>query len=467
MADILKEYLVKLGFKVDNQQYNQFKKMLNDAQDGTKKFSNSTVASMASSELAILSFVASANVGIASFINSLAKADMDTDIFSRRMWVTADQGKAIQESLKATGRSMEDIWFSPELREQFTELQKVAYSMKPPEDFKNQMKEVRNVQLEFMKLRVILAYAMQHIGYYLTKYLAEPMAKIKKAVVELNAYLKANMPTISSDIAKFLSNFVRLGEAAIWAISKLIKMIVSLPDNVKIMGAALAAVFVMIASGPMGMMLTGLSLLMLLLEDFYTYSEGGKSAMPGLWSWMTTSFGEGSKTANELSETFSNLSDTIDILKGALLDLYNVFGNNAKWEDFMKSLGDFVQVDGLIHTLNDDLKLMNDILRESIKLFKEMLGYKVDEEPKKPGEKGLGARITDFLLGPGVSDTINMMFGGGSPVPNAKAPSQSGNLTVQNTNNIYGTDPYAVASQVDRNWQMNATLIRDVQGVFR
>lgn len=457
MTDVLKEYLVKLGFKVDNQMYNQFKKALKDAEGSTGTFSIGAVSNMSKASLAVVSFVATANVGIASYIGSLARADMDTELFARRMWITADQGKAIQESLKATGRSIEDVWFSPELRQQFIELQKTANEVKPPEGFKEQMQEVRNVQLEFMKLRVILAYASQWIGFYLTKYLSEPIAKVKKGISDLNAYIKANMPKLSADFAKFLSGFVRVAESIIWAISNIIKLIDSLPDNVKKTGAALIGVFALIASGPLGWIIAGLSLMMLLIEDFYTFSEGGKSAFPGLWSWVQDTFGTGSEFAKEFGDDVEKLNQKLGELFEAMSKLTQAF-------DKENVLGHFISALGSIYQLVKDIV---DLMFPFGKILSMITGTDFEMNDKNAG--GIAKDVNWFLdMIKGASEGLSDMLTGETPIRSEyRTNTSSYSPTIINTNNIYGSDAYAIGSQVNRNFEDMSLNMRDLQGVYR
>jgi len=457
MTDVLKEYLVKLGFKIDNKQYNQFKGLLNQAGVDTQTFSLGTIMSMGAASLALASFVVSANAGIASYLGSLAKADMDTELFAKRMWVTAEQGKAIQESLKATGRSMEDVWFSPELREQFIELQKVAREVATPQDFKTGMKDIRDVQLEFMKLKVIMAYMSQHVGMYLTKYLAVPIANIKKAMVDFNAYLKTNMPNISSNIAKFLAVIVRVGETAVWVISSLAKMINSLPDGIKMAGAAALGLFAVFASGPAGMMLAGLSLIMLLLEDFYTYSQGGKSAFPEMWGWISGTFGEGTKFAEEFNTGVKALDDTLNDLYETLGQIYDAFNKEDVFGNLIKAFGSLFE---LGWSLNE---AMGGILESMIGLS----GVDLSNLGLGKASQDIFGATSDFLKSftsgvEGVTDWIK----GVSPVPQSSiGGSNSVSQTIQNTNNIYGSDAYAIGAQVDNNWK-NLMMMRDFRGVF-
>lgn len=490
MTDYLKEYLVKLGFKVDNQQYNQFKKALQGAEGDTKTFSSGMTANMATSAAAVLTFVAAANVGIASYLGSLARADMDTELFARRMWITADQGKAIQESLKATGRSMEDVWFSPELRAQFTELQKVANDVKPPAEFKNQMKDIRDVSLEFMKLRVILAYALQWIGYYLSKDLAEPIANIKEAMVEINAYVRANMPTITRDIAKFLSGFVSMGEAAVWVLIRLGSLISDLPDNVEAAGAALAVMFAIMAASPMGLMLIGLSGLMLLLEDFYTFSEGGKSALPGLWSWVSDTFGKGSEFADEFDDSVNQLHDDLQLLFNIMTDLKENFDKENTFSHMIDAFkAEYELVKNIEQKVRDLIKALTDLAGIGDTTYGKYVKEFVEEGPKKfwsnrardagnamMGEGGgntageYAAPMSNWFFDTikGLSEGLSQMITGNNPVPSGQSGNQSNiNQTIQNTNNIYGSDAYAIGTQVNRNWNNMEVVMRDLQGVYR
>lgn len=466
---IIKEYLVKLGFTVDQQQFGQFERTFNNATKINNLFATSTTAGMAAASVAVIAFVASANAAIGTYIDKLAKADMDTEIWARRMWISTDQAKAIMEAQKATGRSLEEVWYSPELRSQFVELQKVAREMRPPEGFKEQMQFVRSIQLEWMKLRVMAAYAMQHIGYYLTKYLSGPLSRLKKMLKDAQVNLKLNLPKIADSVAKFLANFVRVGEAIMWAIMSILNLINKIPGNVKSAVAIVSAIMAVVMSGPVGWIIAGLSMILLLLEDFYTYSQGGKSAFPEMWKWVSDTFGEGSETAIEFSQSLEYLNTQLGYLRDYLTDIY---------EEFQKH-NVFAKIGDTITSRINTVKAFANAIKMIVDALKEMYGLKdfkltdmfPDMENALSGHS-VGEKLakgTNFYLDwqQSLSETLMNVIRGISPIRSeAGQNKQSINQTIENTNNIYGSDAYAIGTQVNNQWE-NMFMMRDLQGVYR
>lgn len=469
-TSVIKEYLMRLGFQVNEQQFRQFERSFAEAGNRTKLFSNTTVTSMAAATVAVVSFITTANIGIMQYMNNVAKADMDTELFARRMWIRKDQAKAIMEAQKATGRSLEDVWFSPELRAQFQELQRTAQSVKPPEGFDKQMKMVRSIQLEWMKLRVIAAYAMQHVAYYLTKYLAGPLERIRKTLQGWQTYIKANLPQISSQIAKYLSWFVRIFESMLWVVASVGKAILGLPEHFKMAGIAIGAVFALIMSGPMGLFVAGLSIMLLLLEDFYTFSQGGKSAFPEMWKWVTTTFGEGSKTADGMASSLEWLNWQIMRFRNYLLEIYEEFQKHNVFEH----IGDAINAEiGLVKAM---AKALGDILNN----LKGIMGLgDVDfgkffdpstifgDDGSKPGAViAQGSNVIWDTI-KNWSESLKGIVEGKSPISQETRRPNVINQNVQTVNNVYGNDAYSIGGQLARQFMDTSVLMRDMQGVYR
>lgn len=277
MIETIKEYLVSLGFKVNNSSLNAAQKAMKSAEDSVDGFASSSVKNFAKAATAVVSFVATANIALGKYLVGLAQADLQTEMFARKMWMSKDAAKAYQSSIDALGVSVDDLYLSPELMDKYLELNRQAREMGVPSDeYSKQMQGVRDITFEFQRLKLEGTYALQWIGYHLTKYLAGPLGDSRDWLRKINDEIQQKMPEWTKKIAEVVSWAVRLGKAA-WYIRDAI-------------GAA-AGVFtafslIKMASNPFGAFILGLTALLLLVDDYRAFKDdksGKSSVFNGLW----------------------------------------------------------------------------------------------------------------------------------------------------------------------------------------
>jgi hypothetical protein len=141
-----------------------------------EKFAGNSVKQFALAGSAVASFFVAANIGIAKYMQGLAKADLQNEMFARRMWMSKENAVAYKNTMSALGAELQDLYLSPELLQRYNELRKQAGQMAPPQEYSEQMKKIRDVTFEFQRLKLEATYAMQWIGYYLSKYLENLLA---------------------------------------------------------------------------------------------------------------------------------------------------------------------------------------------------------------------------------------------------------------------------------------------------
>lgn len=311
MIETIKSYLVSLGINLDQKTFDKAENAMESLEEGAESFSKTVVKSFAAAGAAIIGTIASVNVAIAKFLGNLAQADLENEKFATQMWISKDAAAELNNTLKAMGATIEDLYLSPELLRNFQELRSTISEMRPPAEFGNQMKFIRSIKLEFQRLKLEATYALQWIGFYLFKYLEGPLRDIKTGFGNFNDAIIKSMPDWTRRIAQVLSWFVRLGHTIIQLGRDIFQFLDRIGDMIpmklKVIGGALLALGLIIKSGPLGIMIFLLTSALLLLEDFYTYLRGGKSAFEPLW--------------RRLQEFYQVLKDTgvIDRLKQAFL----------------------------------------------------------------------------------------------------------------------------------------------------
>jgi len=457
-VDVIKEYLVSLGFKVDASSFGQTKKVMADADKMVAKFASSSKSQFLKAGASVVGFVATANVAIAAFIANLAQADIKNQEFARLMWMSNDAAYAYNNTLKALGATVDELWLSPELMQRFQALRGQAGEMRPPEEYAQQMKTIRDIMFEFQRLKLEGMYALQWIGYYLFKYLEGPLKSIKVSFKDFNDSLTKKMPEWTKNVAQVASWFVRLG-IAIYRIKEILGIVV----------AAFAA-FSLVNMGPLGLIVAGLTALLMLIDDYYTYKDGGESAFPKLWKWIDNLVQsmEDNGTIDDFTDSLNELIDSFNELMSSLDDLATDFN--------FKDLGD-----ALTWLANGALKLLADVLN-GIAYSLSLIDTGIKKF--KDGIKEMQADPTfksrwDILTKPWID--LKELWGDKNPnaiwhVPQIIGQAQSSIYpqsstasgsapSFSQTNNIYGaSQPDQAGKAVERNTY--GLLIRGFRGVF-
>jgi len=343
IGEIVKSYLVSLGFSVDQKSFEVADKAIDALETGVKRFAGTAMRQFALAGTSIVGALATANIGIATFLGSLAKADLEVEKFATRMWISKDAAAEINNTLKAMNATFEDLYLSPELLRNFQQLRATINEMKPPPEFQSQMKFIRSIQFEFQRMRLEGMYALQWIGFYLFKYLEGPIREIKNSLSDFNDAVTKSMPSWTRVIAQVLSWFVRLGAAAIQAGKDVLQMFASLseriPASAKIIGAALLGLAIAIHSPFLGFSLI-IGGILLLLDDFYTYLRGGESALEPLWKMLQNFFQTLKDTGaiDQLGKAFDRTFQSIDSAIRAVFDWLVRLSEKTKELGFLDAL---------------------------------------------------------------------------------------------------------------------------------
>jgi hypothetical protein len=345
MLDVIKEYLVSLGFQTDNTSFNQAQKSINNIDKAISSFASNSTKQFAVAGAAYASFLTAANVGIAKYMEGLAKADLENEKFAKRMWMNKDAAVAYKNTLSALGANLQDLYLSPELLQRYNQLRQQASGMAAPKEYSEQMKQIRDVTFEFQRLKLEATYAMQWVGYYLFKYLEGPIGNVKKTMKDLNDNLTKSMPQWTEKVAQVLSWIVRLGTAAVWGLGKVKDAFDSLTPATKVAGSAFLGFFALLKAGPIGWMIAGITALLLLMDDYKTYQEGGQSLFGSEWEKLDKfkqtlsdngTFTDFKKNLDDISTTLGNILDDAG-------DIADIISRGLGFNDFVAMLGQGVQ----------------------------------------------------------------------------------------------------------------------------
>jgi phage-related protein len=160
------------------------------------------------------------------------------------------------------------------------------------------------------------------------------MEQFRESFSGLNDSILANLPEWSKRIAGVMASVMRIVAATIRggnAIFRLIRRIFEMiPAEIKILMGILGAFGAFLRAGPVGKLILLFTVLMLLVEDFFTYLDGGEALLGGLWRtlinlWETIN--EGGRFVEALKTAFTIAMDAAVVAIRWVLDwLANLWG---------------------------------------------------------------------------------------------------------------------------------------------
>ncbi len=288
--DVIKSYLVSLGFTADQGQFNKVKQTLAALDKGVSDSAGGMSANFMKASGVVVSALASIGVATAGLMDKVAQADLSYQKFALRMYMSADFAKKFKISLDSLGESMEDIAYNPELRQRFQTLLGEAGGMETPGDAEGQLRYLRDVRFEFTRMRMEATYGAQWITYYLFRILS-PMGDIRQTLKDFNDRIQQQMPIWTAKVAAFIQPFIQLGSTAWQGLKDIgngLKLIWdNSPDAVRGMEMVAAAALLLAASGPIGRATIAIGLLTLALDDFYAWREGRPNVGGDVWGAIT------------------------------------------------------------------------------------------------------------------------------------------------------------------------------------
>lgn len=206
---------------------------------------------------------------------------------ARNMMVSKDAAWEMKKATDALGESINDIAITPELMERYQKLIADGKNMKVGGDFAQTMRSFRDLMFEFTRLKQEVSYAMTWVGYYLLKYLNRPLSEAQAKFRSFNDAFIRNMSTWTEKAARALVYIINIGLHFATFIKELTTNIydmwMAFPRGIKIATAAVTAFFALIKMSPMGRMITVVSTLLLLLDDYFGYFEGKDALFGKYW----------------------------------------------------------------------------------------------------------------------------------------------------------------------------------------
>ena len=286
-ADVIQEYLVSLGFQVDKPGFQELNKTINETTSLVQAATATWAKSFVAASGVIASALASVSTGMLGVAKHAANQDLQFQKLGRTMMVGKDAAWAMAKATDALGESLNDIAITPELLERYEKLIADGQNMKPGGDFEATMRGFRDLMFQFTRLKQEVSYAMTWVGYYIIKYLAGPLADVEKKFRSFNDSFVRNISVWTEKVARaavyIINIFVHFGEMLASIGRHLKEMWDSFPKGVKIAVAAIGTLWAVIKASPLGRAIMLMSILLLLVDDYFGYFEGKDAALGKYW----------------------------------------------------------------------------------------------------------------------------------------------------------------------------------------
>lgn len=354
--ETLKEYLVKIGWNVDESSFNQASGKLNSFVNKYIEKTGYLGKKFISASSIVLNVLKTVNEAMGEVISTTASLDLEEEKLARRYWISEEAARSYSTALEALGESHADILnMTDEQYRRLVELNNLGKSLEAPKEANDFLLLIRDIQFEFSKLKVEIKYGTRWVTYYLGKFLGPDAQKVKQTLKNANDWIQRNLPVISEKVARFFEIFYRLGKAAFTlgkAIFNILLDIFSLFDN-KIGKTAglIGSFFLLIKSGPIGWFIAALTTLLLLIDDYMTWQRGGASAID--WTAFDNDF-------QSIKEDILSIKEDLQIVFDLLSDIFEFLDTKTVILETFKSIVSSIR--SFTSLIADDLERIEDVV---------------------------------------------------------------------------------------------------------
>lgn len=371
IGEVIQEYLVGLGAKIDKPGFGQAEAIIKSLDRTVETSTGHMAANFARASAMIGTAIAGVTASVFGLMKSAASQDLAMQKLSRQMMVGKDAAWTMKAATDALGESIQDIMLTPELMERFNKLAADGQKMKVGGDFAETMRGFRDLMFEFTRLKQEVSYAMTWVGYYLMKYLNRPLAEAREKFHSFNDMFVKNMSVWTEKAARMLVYIINVGRHFLTLVvdvgKALWRMWESFPKGVKIAAAAIAGLTLVMRANPLTRMMLLVGSLLLLIDDYYGHMEGKQSAFGEYWDKLNEYIDTAKKKWDEFSgtvlgffdrvESSSALNDFLDVIKEigrALWDLATTCVD--AWIDQAKLLYESMEKHGAIDGLSKSVE---------------------------------------------------------------------------------------------------------------
>lgn len=205
--EILKSYMVQLGFTIDQPALRKFDLAMKDAPSAIETQTAGIAKELLKWQSAITSAFVAVSGAVVGTADHIAMADQSFRLFGLTMFLSQEQARKLKIGMDSLGASLEQIAWDPELRQRFLELSDLQDRLvvKLGPDFERNMRLIRDLRFELTRLHVEVQYMAMRFASSLFKAFGTDIDGVLAKLHEWESWFVEHMPQISDWLAR---NFV-------------------------------------------------------------------------------------------------------------------------------------------------------------------------------------------------------------------------------------------------------------------
>jgi hypothetical protein len=223
-TNIIAEYLISLG--VDKKSIDNLKQQLKDVD---KNINVIKWIDLSKALLEVGKAVFEVAKAFEGFIEKTVKADMQVQIFARRMLTTVSNARSLKSVMDAMGLKnldeLRDVALNPTLRAQFIGLRQLTQGLEPNAQIKSGIGNFRDVGYQLQRIQVILSYFSTYVIGVLGEMLKGPLEQLAKFLSNFASQFKNKITAWATQIATVLGYIWRFFQVFGESFSMIFKML--------------------------------------------------------------------------------------------------------------------------------------------------------------------------------------------------------------------------------------------------
>lgn len=390
--ETMREYLVSLGFKLDEKSFVRVGKKLDLSENKFENFSSNVGKNLKTASKVVVLALASITKALVNLVAETAKADLATERLARKLWTTKDNARAFADATSALGMSAdptseEFLFMTEEEYARLIRLKKEAMQIEPPSGLESSLKKVRDLLFEFSRFKLNLQYVLRWAQYYFLKYIDEPLDQATGKARNFNDYIQKNMPRIGEIVGKIFYIIYRLASTVAVSFEKVFglldKLFSKLPKGLKAASGLVLGFVGLFKLGPIGAFIAAILALLLILDDLYTYQEGGKALFADFWQV----FGDWKENLDP--KIVDQFTESIGILGDGIWDLVTGLGK------VVTKLAEFGAKQGYFSNFLYGLSSVASYLGNALSIIGDAIGLIANGDFSAESWSGIGSRILE------------------------------------------------------------------------
>ena len=257
--------------------------------------------------------------GIKSAISDAISFSEELVQSAKQLGKTTEEARAYNMALKAMGKTADEIKNSKALTKTFEDLQNIGKQLALPDGAAG-LTMIHQIQDGFLQLRLTANYALQWLIYKVQTVAEGPLTEVRDMITGIREWFGSHVEEIATGIAKALGAVIQIFTSLITAVQGVIGWIDKLPPSIKIVGAVALAVIAAIHS-KMFLITMIVGAILLLIDDFVTYMQGGDSLFGGFWGKLIEWVEKATPYIEAFIDYFSTGLEAIGSALGWLVDL--------------------------------------------------------------------------------------------------------------------------------------------------